>query len=460
MSTNYQNPMVPDVEADVTLASMPPVPPMEEPVQPEAEAPVKKNGGYRIFAAILAILSIAAFFIPMLGVLNATYGVESKMLFEALTSAFSSNSKAFGILPVLTNDTLLGSLSGLMVYVLVLTLAISFLTSFIGIFSKKKAPCLLYTAAASFGIGTMLYTASIMMATASTGKLAFDLISLALAVVGLILCCVLSLIKEGKKAWASILQFVLTLVAGFILVFGAAKADKDLINAFTANAMYKTLTLVVVAIVILDVICAYIRVKASKGLAFDIVRYSLLLIAALVLCYVNIAGKVSNNTIQSFALISAVLSLVQIVIAVIQVRSKGKEEVVEAREELNRTFAIEEYAEAYPYEGGPVAGVEMAEEVNPTFVPHPPHVNTAGYDFYNCKSFDPFIAMLDAEERNQFTEIFILKFKGVMPELPNYEVGGDNKEFFRKVFIYLGQYRDRIPNGLLAKMYQFSIKLV
>jgi hypothetical protein len=316
----------------------------------------------------------------------------------------------------------------------------------------------LYTAAASFGIGTILYTASIMMATASTGTLALDLISLALAVVGLILCCALSLIKEGKKAWTSIFQFVLTLVAGFVLVFGAAKADADFITAFAANGLYKTLTLAVVAIVILDVICAYIRVKASKGLAFDIVRYSLLLIAALILSYVNIAGKISNNT--TFALISAVISLVQIVIAIIQVRSKGKEEVVEAREEINRTFAIEEYAEAYPYEGGPVAGVEMAEEVNPSFIPQPPHVNTAGYDFYNCKSFDPFIAMLNMEERNQFTEIFILKFKGVMPELPDYEVGGDNKEFFRKVFIYLGQYRDRIPNELLAKMYQFSIKLV
>ena len=46
-----------------------------------------------------------------------------------------------------------------------------------------------------------------------------------------------------------------------------------------------------------------------------------------------------------------------------------------------------------------------------------------------------------------------------MPELPDYVVGGDNKEFFRKIFIYLGQYRDRIPDSLLAKMYQFAIKM-
>ena len=86
-------------------------------------------------------------------------------------------------------------------------------------------------------------------------------------------------------------------------------------------------------------------------------------------------------------------------------------------------------------------------------------MNTAGYDFYNSKSFDPFIATLDMEERNQFTELFILKYKGVMPEIPDYVVGGDNREFFRLVFLYLGQYRDRIPDSLLAKMYNFSVRL-
>ena len=49
--------------------------------------------------------------------------------------------------------------------------------------------------------------------------------------------------------------------------------------------------------------------------------------------------------------------------------------------------------------------------------------------------------------------------KRSMPELPDYVVGGDNTEFFRKIFIYLGQYRDRLPDSLLAKMYKYSIRL-
>jgi len=134
---------------------------------------------------------------------------------------------------------------------------------------------------------------------------------------------------------------------------------------------------------------------------------------------------------------------------------------VEPAEETTPTVApVEEYAEACPYEGGPVNGVEMAEEITPTCADvKPGQINTAGYDFYNCKSFDAFIATLDMEERNQFTELFIMRFKGTMPEIPDYVVGGDNKEFFRKVFIYLGQYRDRIPSGLLTKIYNYSIKL-
>ena len=120
----------------------------------------------------------------------------------------------------------------------------------------------------------------------------------------------------------------------------------------------------------------------------------------------------------------------------------------EAAASIPAVVPVEEYAEALPYEGGPVNGVQMAEEIAPTLDDiKPGQISTAGYDFYNCKSFDPFIATLDMEERNQFTELFILRFKGTMPEIPTYEVGGDNAEFFRKIFIYLGQYRDRIPSG-------------
>lgn len=104
------------------------------------------------------------------------------------------------------------------------------------------------------------------------------------------------------------------------------------------------------------------------------------------------------------------------------------------------------------------AKVVASSNVAPAASATPVAPATAAYDYYNTKSFDPFIASLNEKEREQFTDLFILKYQGVMNHLPDYVVGGDNDEFFRKVFIYLGQYRERIPDALLAKMYKYCIK--
>ena len=90
--------------------------------------------------------------------------------------------------------------------------------------------------------------------------------------------------------------------------------------------------------------------------------------------------------------------------------------------------------------------------------PAPAPVAPASNTYYTTQTFDPFIASLSDKEREQFTNLFILKYSGALGNLPDYVVGGNNDDFFRKVFIYLGQYRDRIPNGLLAKMYKFAVR--
>ena len=171
-------------------------------------------------------------------------------------------------------------------------------------------------------------------------------------------------------------------------------------------------------------------------------------------------------------------------------KAEGAETVTETATTAETTVETEEkeeatgvYAEAVRYEGAtqesaareaePLTAADLAGEqaaqpqqqpvynynfnTQPQEQPAGPGA-TADYDFYNSRSFDPFIASLSSAEREQFTEIFILKYKGDTKNLPDYQVGGDNTEFFRKVFIYLGQYRDRIPDSLLSKMYQFAIR--
>ncbi len=264
-------------------------------------------------------------------------------------------------------------------------------------------------------------------------------------------------------------------VAIALLPYGILGGDSSalysvVLKIFPANwinaaegAMNLVYNIAIYAFAVLTAISALLGLVALISGKRGVVKASAILLTVGAFIYTivyTVTSLVALNVfgLELISLILAVVALIATIVCIIA--TKPIVEVIEEeKEDKNNGFHVEEYAEAYPYEGGPVAGVLMAEEVNPSFVPQSPRVNTAGYDFYNSKAFDTFISTLNDQERNEFTEIFILKVKGNMPELPDYEVGGDNKEFFRKIFIYLGQYRDRLPDALLAKMYQYSLKL-
>ncbi len=70
--------------------------------------------------------------------------------------------------------------------------------------------------------------------------------------------------------------------------------------------------------------------------------------------------------------------------------------------------------------------------------------------------FDPFIETLTAAERTEFISFFVGR---TVLSLPEYVIGGDNKLFFRMLFIYLGTLRSYISNSLMEKIYQHTAKL-
>ena len=279
------------------------------------------------------------------------------------------------------------------------------------------------------------------------------------AVLLIAICALVAVMVPFKTAngESTLLDLVQAMFAGSNKAFGIIPtiAEETTMGGVYTVAAY--LFTVFVAIAAVWALFAFFIGKKAPKMA----RTALFFLVLGALIY-TAAYAVWKSEMELYSLVIAVAGLILFIILV-ATKNRRKPTAEEIREEAIREatsgFRTEEYAEAYPYEGGPVAGVLMAEEVNPSFLPHEPHVNTAGYDFYNCKSFDPFIATLDMAERNEFTELFILKFKGTMPELPDYDVGGDNKEFFRKLFIYLGQYRDRMSQPLLMKMYQYSMKI-
>ena len=265
---------------------------------------------------------------------------------------------------------------------------------------------------------------------------------------------------KGKIVVFHLLQLILTICYTALIAF-SLKDSLSVLQGGISMGLTTIFMLALAAWLLFNTAFVIVRLAWSEKPILDVIRCILAVLAAAVATYVAFSKAES----WIFALAAVAIAGLQLVLAFTlykkarSVETEETEQVVLSEAQVADGFYTETYAEAYPYEGGPVNGVVMAEEATPSFLAKGPHVNTAGYDFYNCKSFDPFIASLDNDERNEFTDLFIMRFKGDMPEIPSYEVGGNNAEFFHLIFIYLGKYRDRISSKLLNKIYQFANKL-
>lgn len=427
----------------------------------------KKNVGFRLLAVLFIVLSVVALFLPFKFVVRqeTAYATESMNVITALTTAFASENAPF----INSLSSIIGMVTGLSLYGLVAVVAVSVILGIIAIFSAKKAPCLVRTMSFLLMWAFLVYTLSVLFSNVFIAKNAdafdlmasLDIFALIFAVVFAFFYFVFAIAKNGKSVWTETIHFVLTVIySGLIL---AALTLKGSIVASTAkeNIICFALFAAILVWVVLNMFLASLRIMNAKGVRGAVARYIISILVAIACCVIFFITKLGNSERHIFTIIAAVVAVIQIIIVSLQVRKAQKKALKDKEESVHKSFRVEEYAEAYVYEGGPVAGIAMAKEINPSDLSVdklPKKAETAGYDFFNCKSFDPFIAMLNGEERRQFTELFILRWKGVMPEIPDYVVGGDNEDFFRKLFIYLGQYRDRIPSDLLAKIYQYSTK--
>lgn len=72
---------------------------------------------------------------------------------------------------------------------------------------------------------------------------------------------------------------------------------------------------------------------------------------------------------------------------------------------------------------------------------------------------DAFINSLTPAERDEFDKLFISRVYGENKRLPVYTIGADNREFFTKIFVFMGRYRSIISEGLLEKIYNYSNSL-
>ena len=467
MNNTYTNPTPPEV-----TGLTPPALDTQEQL-PETEVQKeKKSVVFRIFAILLLVISVVAIFLPI-KVLKG-FDAQDLSLFAAVKDLLGNGSttKIFNALPsyALPGETV-GVFAAVVFYAFLLMLVLSILFSIIAFFSAKEG--ILYTANYFFILGFGAYAACTYAVTSYMNhKAVLDIICLGVAGAGALLYFVLSVRKTGKHAWANLVQLILSAVFSIALVLTFVNCKPEFVNGVNslkiAAVTFKLVAVILTLFAIVNIIFGLIRLGTVKGIAFDFFRFILQCLFALIVCYIAIASKATKKDILIYALVALVAAILQIVVSCAQKKNAKKAKAAKAVEtteepasEEKIEYTLEEYADAIPYEGGPVDGVEVAKEATPTFEEYKAEnapVQPAGYEFYNSKSFDAFIATLNDQERAEFTELFILRFKGVMSEIPDYEVGGNNKEFFRKIFIYLGQYRDRIPDGLLAKIYQFAIK--
>lgn len=421
-----------------------------------------KNVGYRILAAVLAALCVAVFFLPV-KVIVGVYGLETKSLFEVLKSMSGAEYKLFGFLSAFTGSTALGTCASICLYGFLLCLVAALVLSILAICLGKKAPLLTGIAVFVFTWGVAMYALSVLIITSylSTIAITFDAVTISLAVIGALTYFSLMILKLGKTAIINGAIFLLALVFSGCVFLGITHNGYLVAEMVNAKKAYKVLVVVLSLLMLTNLGVISARAMCKKCLYVDLVCALVEVVIAIGVCYLCYSAEMLNKSYVFLALLGAAIAVVQILVSVLYIDVTNRQKVQEAKEAFMSEFDVEEYAEAVPYTGGPVAGVQLAMAVPAEQAEgEATEENEAESPCELCEgAFDPFISSLTAKERNEFADLYILRSKGAMSEIPEYIVGGDNKNFFSKVFINLGKYREVISNELLAKIYEYSIKL-
>lgn len=449
---------------------------LSETPEAAAEAKKKKNVAYRLLAALIALLCIGVFALPLRVILmrgNGAYYLEKLYFFTTFQRLFESDSKILGFLPTLSDSGMVAYIATIPYYLLVLALVTTFFVSFIAIFTAKASPTLVRIAVFTFTWATAIYSIGILIITAhlTSIRISLDLWMTIVALVGAGLYFILMLAKVGNAAWAKAIQFALTLIASVSILLSLTQNTYLIQKSATwYQFTCKVLMWVAIGITLVNLFSSTLISISKKAAYAELLRIIVQTGISIAIVCLDYVADMNNPKFIFFALVAAIISLLQLLIVALQIVAYNRRKLQEETKLFLQTFEREEYVEVIPYDGGPVAGVRMAKEVVGSPIENPnvqvvkaagytaPRTREMGYDFYN-RSFDPFISGLSPQERAEFVDLYIIKCRGDMPEIPDYEVGGKNKEFFDKVFICLGQYREKIPSGLLSKMYDHSMKL-
>lgn len=462
-------------------------------------APVKKPSKHvmsRIFALLFAAFPIVACFMlglcvvylgtdgyvisneqNLLNVLLAAFNLQGNMaeLYAGISGAAATapTDKLFGILPSFAGGETIGTISSLFVYAVAVVMVITVILAIIALFSGKAAPALARCIAGINSVTYFVYGAWLFLLGTFENP-TIDVIAFAIAETSFLAYFIYSAIRAKKHIFLGTLILIFTTVATaavFLLYVQLTGDIQELVEAGgTMGLIAFIVTIAILAITAISYVIALHSLSVKKVYGADIVRTVLLLLIGAFFVFAALMNEDYFGVII-FGGVVAACALLQLIVQILAVsanRKKAKKQAAEivaveetaaepVAEDDSAVLIVEEPAVETIVEEAPVA--EFAPAVSAVEEPFPAPAATAEYDYYNSRSFDPFIASLSSEERAQFTELFILKYKGEMANVPDYTVGGDNKEFFSKIFINLGSVRERLSDELLEKLYQFAIRI-
>ena len=472
-----------------------------------AEPKQSSNAFYRIFALLFALAPVAILYFLAVKVLSFKEGLvlENYKLLDLFIKLFTEEgfavSKLFDLVPLTCNNgSILGIVNNVMLYLIPVSMVVCILAGIVAIFARKAAPTLTRTILfVEFGVYTG-YALSILLPYGYQGLdvlATLDFAVLGIAAGAFLIHLILSAVKSGKRAFLGLFIFLLTAASAGAVLYAICAENTAVQNLLLNGALYRWVVFGIVCAYALCVILALMGISARKVLGADIVRCVLMLLmgAGVIVASFLVEGL---SAFLLYGIIAAAAALVMLIVETIALsvranKAKKTEEETEEVEETEETEEVEETEEteeeiqpedeviapiapiaptapvaetpvvAAPVAPAPVAEAPVAtapvaavEEIAPAQAPAPAAAASQS-DAYGGE-FDAFIGTLTAEERLQFTQIFLLRSENKLPEIPEYKIGGDNKAFFRKIFVNLGSLRARIPDGLMEKIYQFSIR--
>ena len=426
--------------------------------EPKNNAPVKAGQSsiaYRLVAAIIAAACIVALFLPFTLYKGTPanwipYKTSMIALFEQVSDA---PYKLFGFIPMPTNPkSIIGLGVGLVSYAIAAGLAAAFLLALAGVFFGKKSEKFAFLSTMIFTWGVAIYMIAMISITCYLPvKIAFDPSIVILAGFGALAFLVLMFAKLGKRLCVlNSVRFLLTL-AFTICFFLAITFNFDLVGAFIEEKkLYEVALLVAIVFTLINAIFATVRAYKENAFAFDFINAVVELIIAGALIILSVTSDVTD---KAFLILSGICAGIAVILFIftfigVKIEKRRAEKYALKNEPTAKEPTATPVVEKQPT---PTTSFSAKPSSAPaaTFVP----ATAAMEDYFAGKQIDKFIATLNVAERNQFASLYVLKLKDVMPEIPAYQIGGDNQYFFEMVFITLGEYRDEIPDDLLSKMY-------